>query len=188
MPSPLQIKLEGDWKKVGLRLANLSPVLTKLSKASQRAISERLVRIVKGHLSNQDIPGWEQLSDSTVMNKGREDILLDTELYLDSIKAWSQGGVYMAGVPLGITYPRSKNSREVAEIAYLHEFWSISNTGPHRPLWNPSIEELNSKDIKNIIKRNIFAGLIANGYKPQNFSLKNLNFNFSAPNYELEED
>lgn len=177
----LSFKLEGDWDKLKGLLTTLSPTLKTLGTYAARNTARKLVTIVKGHLRNQDIPGWQQLATSTIENKGSDDILIDTELYLDSIKAWSEGGTYIAGVPRGLKYP-GKKGQEVAKVAYLHEYWSVTGTGPHRPLWNPSIKELQNKHINQIVKNTVIAGLFARGWKGT-INMANLKFKFTDPSF-----
>lgn len=142
MAYQLNIKPFGPWGTVKRLLNDLPKNIKEIGISAQRSVAEKYARKVKAHLRNQDVPGWTPLSpkyaDFKMGKYGHEDILIASELYYDSIKAWSEGRVYYAGVPAGIQY---KNGTEVARVAYIHEAWSGMAGRPHRPLWVYTLQE-----------------------------------------------
>lgn len=139
----------GPWNKITMNLAGLAPALQSSAVWGQRKSAERLVKIVKDHIDNQDL-GWPKLSPDTLTGDPR--ILVDNQEYYNSIKAWKKGNTYFAGVPAG-----SVNSRgiRISLIALVHEHGTARV--PRRELWRPSVEELgHSKGVRNTIATSIY--------------------------------
>jgi hypothetical protein len=138
----------GDWAGAVIGLNALPSMIRSSGSYGQRKAAEKLVKIVKGHLNNQDL-GWVKLNSKT--ESGDPRILVDTELYYRSIKAWKQGQNYYAGVPSTARYPKGNR---VSHVATIHEFgYGV----PERPLWRPSIEEMGGAEgIRRIIGTVIF--------------------------------
>lgn len=130
-------RMYGDWGKAKKLLDALPKELNDVSISVQRSITESLVRKVKAHLKNQDIPGWTPLSakyaDKKMGEYGHEDMLMASLDYYTSIKTWRQNKAYYAGVPKGLHYP---NGREISAVAQIHENWSLQPGKPYRPLWS----------------------------------------------------
>jgi len=127
----LHFKKLGPWAWANMSLKMLGPELYASALWGQRKAAERYIKIVKGHIDNQDL-GWVPLDRAT--NSGDDRILVDTEAYRNSIKAYRKGGVYHAGVKRGAT-----NSRGISinDYATAHEHgWGV----PRRPLWNLHLE------------------------------------------------
>jgi hypothetical protein len=142
----IEIRLEGDWRKTR-RFLNVLPFTLKSAAAKgERAAAEKLVRIVRGHIKRQDL-GWQPNAD----DKDGDMILVDSGLYLSSIKSWKASNGYMAGVPNSVY---NTQGVRVADYAVYNEFGF--GKGPARPLWGPSVEEMGgSKGIRDIITRSI---------------------------------
>lgn len=144
----VEFKLTGNWSIVNNRLKALPLEVESSATWGQRKAAEMIVRLAKAHINNQDL-GWRPRAATT--NSGDSRILVDSEDYFKTIKAWKQGPVYYAGVP------RTKyNWRGVPihEYAILHEFGY--NGVPARPLWRPVYKEVGGKrGIANIVKKAI---------------------------------
>jgi hypothetical protein len=145
----IQIKMIGNWKGAKRGLEEL-PLLVKSSALwGQRKAAERLVRIAKAHINNQDL-GWAPRSERT--NSSDPRILVDNEDYYKSIKAWRKDNIYYAGVP------RDKYNGKgvrISDYATIHEHGS--DKMPARPLWAPSFREIGgSKGVRQIIVDSIY--------------------------------
>jgi len=128
------VRFNGNWTKVTASLAALPTVLQSAAIWGQRKAAEKLVKIVKGHINNQDL-NWPQPNNKS--NSGDPRILVDSEAYLNSIKAWKKGDTYYAGIP---STARNAKGIRIADYAILHEFGY--DDMPERALWRPSVEEL----------------------------------------------
>jgi hypothetical protein len=138
----------GNWERVTRAIEDLPKSIRVASVRGQKKAAEKLIKIVKGHINNQDL-GWFQRSDST--HSGDSRILVDTEAYLNAIKFWRVGELYYAGVKR--TAFNSKGER-ISDYALINEFGSARI--PARPLWGPSFEEMGGeKGIKRIVSREI---------------------------------
>jgi hypothetical protein len=139
----------GDWTGVQAGLTALPQILKSSADWGNRKAAEKLVKIAKAHIDNQDL-GWPALSSSS--NSGDPRILVDTEDMRNSIKAWRQNYKYYAGIPMN-----AHNSRgiRIADIAIMHEF-GYGNM-PQRSLWGPSIQDLGGrKGIQKIVSDAIY--------------------------------
>lgn len=138
----------GDWRRVQMALNNLPRIVMSSATWGQREVAEKLVKIVKGHINNQDL-GWSARVDTTNSNDPR--ILVDYGDYYGAIKAYSDKGIYYAGVKRDAF---NREGTRIADYAVVHEYgWGSI---PKRPLWAPSFKEMGgSRGIKEIITRAI---------------------------------
>ena len=166
----IHIRTIGPWRRELRKMRNLAPDIHASAMWGQEKAARRLVKIVKGHLINQDLKEWPPLAPSTVRRKDDWRILIDSETYLNNIKHFRKGYTYYAGVKRGVTQP---NGIETARVAAIHEFKSMATAGgPRRPLWVPSIEEMGGKKgLRNIVKAVILAKLIKRGWNIHRFNL-----------------
>lgn len=136
----------GDWAGVESRLRRL-PVDLKSSAAwGQRKAAEKLVKIVKGHIDNQDL-GWAPLKNPE--SSGDPRVLVDYGTYRDNIKTWQKNNTRYVGVKKDVINHRGER---VWMVAALHEFKSYHG-GPYRALWTPSVKEMGeAKGVANIIE------------------------------------
>lgn len=170
-PMPLiLIKTIGPWKRELRKMRLLAPDIWASALWGQQKAAKRLVKIVKNHIIKQDLKDWAPNAPSTKRRKDDWRVLVDSETYLNNIKAFRKKFVYYAGVKRGVTEP---NGNETARIAAIHEFKSMATKGgPRRPLWQPSIQEMGGKKgIRNIVRAAIIAKLIKRGWKPSSFNL-----------------
>ena len=124
----------GNWEAAARGLAVLGPELASAAMWGQQKAAEKYIKIVKGHIDNQDL-GWVPLSENT--NSGDTRILVDTEAYRSAIKAWRTGYVYYAGVKSSATNHRGTS---IVDYATMHEHgWGHV---PKRALWEPSYHEM----------------------------------------------
>lgn len=145
----IEFQIFGDWTKVRRGLAKLPRDVKEAAIEGQRQVAERLVKVVKGHINKQDL-GWAPRSENSIAGDPR--ILVNTEAYLNSIKAFRKGGMYFAGVPRSA---KDSEGRSIAEYAVYHE--EGTRNMPARKLWEPSIKEAaNPAKVKQIVTRAIF--------------------------------
>lgn len=144
------IGLFGDWRRVQIALTNLPRMVMTSAAWGQRNVAEKLVKIVKGHINNQDL-GWSPRVSTTNSNDPR--ILVDYGDYYGAIKAYSDKGIYYAGVKRDAF---NRSGTRIADYAVVHEYgWESI---PRRPLWGPSFKELGgSKGIKETVTQAIYA-------------------------------
>lgn len=145
-----KVNFYGDWLGVGLALKAVPAMIASSADWGMRKYSEKLVKVVKAHINNQDL-GWPQLSEST--NSGDPRILVNSEDYYNSIKSWRANYRYYAGVKLN-----EYNSRgiRIVDYAIAHEFGH--GNMPKRALWEPSIKEMGgAKGAKDMVSKAIFA-------------------------------
>lgn len=135
----IQFDFFGDWRKAGTMTAGLAPTVKRAIRTGQEAGAKKLIKIVKDHLLNQDL-NWAPISARAKKNDPR--ILIDSQAYLTSIKYWQEGYNVMIGVPRGLTEP---SGMEIAKVANIHEKGLSKRGIPARPLWGPSIQEMNGK-------------------------------------------
>lgn len=174
----IKARLFGPWSYVTKLLTYLEPEIRKAAISAQRKVAESYVRKIKAHLRNQDIPGWTPLTpkyaDWKMGKFGNEDLLMASTQYYESIEAWRSGGVYMAGVKKGqkYKYSRGKRKREVSEVAYIHEMWSMSGGNkPKRPLWGYTLnQDMGGKEGIRKLVNNIFRDKLRDkGYPVEDF-------------------
>ncbi len=165
MAIKIEFKKFGEWGLTEKKLRKLDSVIKASLNYGEKKAAEMLLKVVKGHLTNQDLP-WQPLADSTIWKKkGDARILIFTETYLNNIKTWKNGGTRYIGVKKGVTHP--KTGEEISDIANIHE-WLSYNGGPFRALWGPSLKEVgNGIGVKNIIAEVLFKKLNSLGYKPK---------------------
>jgi len=144
----INITLTGNWTGAKMGLAALPAALQSSSIYGQRKAAEKLVKIVKGHINNQDL-SWLPLAPGT--NSGDPRILVDTEAYYNAIKAWRSNFTYYAGVPVSAMNHRGIS---ISEIATRHEYgFGV----PERPLWRPSVDEMGgAKGMARIVSMAIY--------------------------------
>lgn len=142
----------GNWGEINRQFKNLPREVNSSIVWGQRKAAEKLVKIVKAHINNQDL-GWAARSPRTTPNDPR--VLVDMGEYYDSISAWRKYGVYYAGVPRD-KY-NSKGTR-ISEYALINELGS--GDIPARPLWGPSFEELGGPHgVRDIVMQAIYRKL-----------------------------
>ena len=91
----MEFKLVGNWHGAKRALATLPYKIRLAAKQGERRAARELVRIVKGHINNQDL-GWAPRAENTDSRDPR--ILVDTKAYYRAIKVWESNGVFFAGV------------------------------------------------------------------------------------------
>lgn len=145
----LEIKKEGNWVGVKLALQNLPLQVRSSAVWGQQKVATKLVKIVKKHINSQDL-GWVPRSAKSRSNDPR--ILVDSEAYYGSIKAWRTGDTYNAGVPANAFNARGMR---IADYAAMNEYGA--DNLPARPLWAPSFKELGGKKgVSSIVTAAIF--------------------------------
>lgn len=167
----IRIKTIGPWQRELRKMRMLAPDIHASAMWGQKKAALRLVKIVKGHLINQDLKEWPPLAPSTIRKKSDWRMLIDSETYLNNIKAFRKGYIYYAGVKRGVTEP---NGIETARVAAIHEFRGLTSSGgPPRPLWVPSIKEMGGMmGIRNMVMAAITAKLIKRGWNINKFNLR----------------
>lgn len=139
----------GDWAGVQRQFQELPQKLKASSMWGQRKAAEKLVKILKGHIDNQDL-GWTPLAFPE--RSGDPRVLVDYQTYRNNIKTWQKGGERYIGVKKDVV---SKNGNRTWQIAAVHEYKSY-NGGPYRALWGPSVKELGgAMGVRDIIQNAI---------------------------------
>lgn len=132
----------GDWNKALRTMKNLRSVIERIRRDALQALGEKGMEIVIGHLMAQDL-NWEPLSDEYKQQKAARgdstDMLIASRSYVDSIATGGDDSSVWIGVPEGA---RNEAGEELALIAAVHEYGSMSRNIPDRPLWSPALQEL----------------------------------------------
>ena len=144
--NPIHFAMVGNWAGVEAALEALPSELKSSAMWGQRKSAEDFVKIVKGHIQNDDLNLTPKSYNS---NDSRP--LVNNQLYLNSIKAWRKNGVYYAGVPMGIYEP---SGIQVSILASILEHGNRRGRAmiPPRPVWSMSYRELGGK---RQVKQNI---------------------------------
>lgn len=131
----------GDWDKVRMLIFRLGDECEQAQQISLKRFGLKAEGLAKAHISNQDL-GWNSLNPEYLARKIRkgysENILVKTSSYFQSITSYVVGDTVYAGVKKIV---KDKNGVEIANIARIHEFGSLSSGIPARPLWRPTLEE-----------------------------------------------
>jgi hypothetical protein len=136
-------KLEGDWKGATEMLGTLDTKIRRGIQAAQRSQGQKLVRIVKNHILDQDLD-WAPKKHPE--KSGDPRVYIDTEAYYNAITEWQENLIHYIGVKSDKTNGRGQN---IAYYAYLLEYGWTSRGGnnvPARPLWQPSIDEMGGQE------------------------------------------
>lgn len=146
----IEITLFGDWQRIQTALSNLPRTVMSSAAWGQRNAAEKLVRIVKDHINHQDL-GWPARVDTTNSNDPR--ILVDYGDYYGAIKAYSDKGIYYAGVKRDAF---NRAGTRISDYAVVHEYgWGSI---PRRALWGPSFKEMGGdRGIKETVMKAIHA-------------------------------
>lgn len=135
-------RMIGDWSGVEMFFDNLGIEVKKKTEQAQWEICKKLRDAVIRHILAQDL-GWQKLSKRTRNAKGSDLIYIDTQTYLNNIKAWKVKGQAFVGVKRGIIYKRKSGNVNLERVAIWMEYGT--SRMPARPVWGPSIEELGGK-------------------------------------------
>lgn len=132
-------ELTGDWLKAHRYFQNLPLAINRSVLSCQRELALKVYRLVRSHLRNQDIPGWDPLKKGTMQARVRkgfseDDALLASKDYYFHIEMWREDKVYHVGVRKGKKHATS--NLHIDQIASIHEAWSFTRGKPHRPLWS----------------------------------------------------
>lgn len=168
----LHIEVYGPWAAEIRKLELLPSVIKPGMMIGQRKAAERLMKIVKGHIRNQDMPfkkhGTRYAKQKAKHGHGTA-FLLSTGSYLNAIDTWQADGVRYVGVRHGNfdreAFYKSKGKRRVSisKVA----MWNEQGTpfAWPRPVWKNSLAEMGGeKGFRDIITDSIFTNLVNKGY------------------------
>lgn len=131
----ISVKLFG-FNAAAKMVASLKPMMLG---ASNELINTTLVTaqsIVVHHIDMQDL-AWTPLSFFTVNKKGNSTILVDTSLYIQSIRNWRNANFGYVGVGSSDVYP---DGTKLSTVAIDNEYGTQNI--PARPLWQPSAKDV----------------------------------------------
>jgi len=138
----MKIEMTGDWKRVMRIISNLYRIFVAVRRRQLEEIGREGLNVVLGHFDAQDL-NWEPLGDPYKAEKAKKglstDTLKATLRYQQSITTGGNDETVWIGVPQG---ERNDAGEEIAMIAAVHEYGSMGNNIPERPLWQPSFDEL----------------------------------------------
>ena len=165
MPRAVTVKPFGNWAGARNMTSTLDKSIKRSIRAAEEKIAKKLIKIVKGHIMNQDLP-WEKLTARTVANKkGNSLIYLDKRIYINSISFWQEGYSVNIGIKKGIIHPHSKKKVEVWKIASWMEYGTSKMK--ERPIWGPSVREMGGrgKGMNSIVKETVERRLAKEGWR-----------------------
>jgi len=139
----MSIRRTGDWEKIAELVANMSQEIEKANETSLKRFGLKAEGTAKKHMSNQDL-GWEALKPATLANKVRkglsENVLIATSSYFQAITSWFDKENMAVNIGVKKT-AKDSDGNEIADIARVHEYGSLSGNIPARPLWKPTLDE-----------------------------------------------
>lgn len=178
-PSPnVQIKLEGDWKRVQRGLDHLAPAVMTGYKRGVSYFSKKLLRIIKQSIANGGPPtgAWVPLSDSTLRTYASHGWNTSgnpynrTGVFMNSIGVYNYGSRVYVGLPNNL---RTENGLTFVQLAKVLEFGTIDsgegegNEIPARPLFRPALQAAGGNAaIRKALIKEIRSELIKYGLKP----------------------
>lgn len=150
MANGIKVSFKGNKKTLDFLKNSKTPIQKAIEKSLQK-ITLKGERITVQHISKQDL-GWEPLNkryqDWKIKRGFSENILVSSSTYFQSITSYVKDGTGYIGVKRGVPYSgdssggKSGAKSEVADIAFIMEYGSEKRGIPERPLWRPSIKEL----------------------------------------------
>lgn len=154
------VELFGDWDGCTKFLNSMGYEVDKKVKDSLWVYAKKLRDIVKNHIIHQDLNLADTSERTKKLKKQNKDlILIDTEVYVQNIKAWRDRGNVYVGVKRNLLQKRKGQPPvPVDKIAS----WLEEGTRkmPPRPHWKPSIEEMGGKEgLKEFVIDAIFRRL-----------------------------
>lgn len=148
--SYIKVNQTGNWNGLLRAFRDMGFDINTAARNGQQEAAKKLIKIVKGHIINQDLP-WPKLNEHTKNAKNSSDILIDTRLYFESINYWWENKTIKAGVKRGLHYP---SGVEISNVAAMLEFGTSKM--PDRPVWGPSLEEIGGKEgLRDIVAESI---------------------------------
>ncbi len=156
----VKFQLEGRWRAMNTAMGMLGPDIMMAYMSTQLEIAEKLLKIIKGHIYNQDL-GWVPLADSTQKRKGHDNAYIDTGLLNNSITILTRGTRVTVGIPRNI---QAKDGVYLADIASMMEYGA--GKMPARPLWGPSRDEMDRKTVTKIFATRLGGILLRHGITP----------------------
>lgn len=136
------LKKIGNWAKAAKIVANLKKEHEKIKEEYLDMLAEKGLDIVTGHIDKQDLP-WRPLSERYLMEKRAQgyqsEIYIRTKKFYDSLTIKKMRNGRFVGIPKGI---QTDGGDKMEDIARIHEFGALSIGIYARPLFGPSVKEL----------------------------------------------
>lgn len=165
----MQVKLEGDWKRVTNALSNLQPALSNgYDIGATQAMKEVEKTVKKAIRSGAPPPNsgvyWQPLAASTIIRYGKHGIYRLTLAYYRSIKLQkTKKGRITVGVSTNMKHPLHKGLT-IVQIANILE--NGNGRIPSRPLWAPSLKSVGGRPfIRSRILKSIKKELMRKGFR-----------------------
>ena len=137
MSDSINIQLVGNWKEIRSSLEVFPDHIKKSGIRGQRTAAEAFAKLVKNHILRDDLGLAPKVRDNSKDSRP----LIDTQAYVTSISAFSEGGIYYVGVKPYLYEPRTKIPIHI--LAIILEL-GTDKIVP-RPAWNLSYEEFERK-------------------------------------------
>lgn len=160
-------ELVGEWDLAKHLIGELPLSLKKSLAKANAQVAEEIHARVLGHLYSQDL-NWAPLSFSYTLRKlrelGRDDTLLATHKYAESITISKNRESFMVGVPESATHSFSGKRKKIWKTALMLETGTAKM--PARPLWIPVYKELGAEvGIRKRIAKIVVKELRQKGYR-----------------------
>lgn len=161
----MSVQKFGKWDLVGLITDNLEKDMDRAAKLSVRRFGLHAERLAHLHLQNQDL-GWDALSPKYLARKvkqGFSELTLQRSTSMkQAITSWVEGYKAYAGVKRDAT---DKEGNSIASIAKTHEYGSLAQSIPPRPLWQPTFVEAAKWHVENNTPVKHFLEIIEKKYR-----------------------
>lgn len=118
-------------------------VVIPTTKEMTKEIAEEIRQDLVNKINNQSFSSFSKnpLKPSTIKRKGKDDVLIDTREYINSIQVFKIPEGYMVGVGEQLHKHRGKNALPMNALAQIHEFGLPEHNIPPRPHWRPVINK-----------------------------------------------
>lgn len=150
----------GDWDRARIMVKAMPATIRRSMMYGQEKAVRKLAKIVKAHISSQDLSVFSQYPKKKISEHGSNRLLIDSATYWESINVWQSQYTFYVGVKAGLIEP---NGNEIAKVAS----WLETGTRniPARPVWGPSIEEMGGmQGINKIVYLVLLAKFKAQGW------------------------
>ena len=133
------------FREASRMINNLAHDIEIIQMEGMRQIGLEAEKTAVEYLQKQDL-GCKPLSERYKALKKRkglsEKTLIATSTYFQSITSWTTKQAIYVGVKRNV---KNKDGEEVANIAKVHEYGSVKRNIPARPLWKPTLVEMQGR-------------------------------------------
>ena len=134
----IDIEFMGNWDNVLNYLRKLPMPVMMAAQQGQALVAKEFAKEVQNSILMGKVNGPQK------KHKNHDErLLIDTKLYVDSIRAYREGKIWKVGIQPGyMTNHKSGGNIELRFLAQIHEFGNATRHIPARPVWFPTYQRL----------------------------------------------